>query len=126
MLRNALFLVLVAMACTPEALQQEVTTRSGLPQSVEIEDPADLVTYLQRQPPGSVDAMILDAVPPSVIVKVSVQHQAARGFDTTFTLQDGTFFTKRWTPASENTSGRYVAIFGLAARPKGVSTLASP
>ena len=126
MFRNALFLVLVAMACTPEAPKQEVATRSGLPQSVEIEDPADLVTYLQKQPPGSADTMILDAMPPPVIVKVSVQHQAARGFDTTFTLQDGTSFTKRWTPASENTSGRYVAIFGLAARPKSVSTITSP
>ena len=95
---------------------------SAVQQSVDIEHPADITAYLEKQPAGSTDALVLDATPPQVVVKISVESNSHRSFETTFVFPDGKTLHKHWSAASGNVSHKYVAIFGFDTAPKSVTT----
>ena len=112
--------IAVSFACAPNA--PAPAGRTTVDQSVEIEHPPDITAYLEKQPAGATDAMVLDAMPPQVVVKISIQSTSKRSFETTFVFPGGKTLKKHWAAASGNLSHKYVAIFGFDTAPTSVTT----
>jgi hypothetical protein len=133
-MRAALAALALLPACKKAPSSEGLESRNGaVTARYEIHRNVDFNTFLQSQPPGSADALIMDAVPPAVFVvaKVSVTAPSgagagAPGFVSTFRFADGSSFKKPWRAASANPAGAYGAIFGFAKDVTQAETVLAP
>jgi hypothetical protein len=118
---EAVTVLVVLAACRQTRSDTTLQSRNGaVSAAYQFHRNVDFTAFLKTQPEGSADALILDAMPPPVIVvaKVSLVAKAVdsphpAGFTTTLWFSDGTSVSKHWEAASGTKGSDYRAIFGM-------------
>ena len=117
----ALSVLVAVVACQQTRSVVQLQSAAGDVTAVyELHRGVDLASFLEKQPPASADALIMEVIPPPIIVIARVSlastpldSQSPR-FTTTFQYADGTRLSKSWQGADSRAQRRdYRAIFGL-------------
>ena len=128
---RALALLALLAACHKSVRPNQLESRNDtVTAKYELHRGVDLGTFLQSQPPESADALVMDMMPPPVIVVarvslVSPSSQPPR-FVSTFFFSDATSVSKPWQAASLKQPGEYRAIFGFQHEVTRAETVLTP
>jgi hypothetical protein len=128
---RALALLALLPACHKSVRPNQLESRNNtVTAKYELHRNVDLLAFLQSQPPGSADALIMDMMPPPVIVvaRVSLVSPSSQppSYVSTFLFSDATSASKPWQAASLKPSGEYRAIFGFEREVTRVETVLTP
>jgi len=126
-------IALLAVCQKSNRLNQLESRNATVTAKYDLHRNVDLATFLQSQPPGSTDALVMDTMAPSVIVvaRVSLVSRSAGDsqpprFVSTFRSSDGTNVSKPWQAAVPKQQGEYRAIFGFQQDVMQAETVLAP
>ncbi|MFY9224480.1 MAG: hypothetical protein WAQ98_17535 [Blastocatellia bacterium] len=97
-----------------------------LQSTTEIIENVSIGTFLEKQPPNSIDSLNMEAQDKYVIVFITIilkdKSDKKPLFETTFSISDGTNTVRQWEAASINNDNKYRALFILSDKVNGTQT----